>query len=309
MTEYSISIAICTYNRAALLERTLNSLSQVVGTAAEDIEIIVVDNRSTDQTVQVLAEWQSKLPLRACHEPRQGHCFARNTAVAEARGEVILWTDDDVELDSGWLTAYRSAIAADGSVTFWGGPIEPLFLSPPPRWVLDNWSQLAGCYATRNLGPEPRDLDAAHLPYGANFAVRRAACAQFPFDTRLGRRGQSLMGDDERDFLWRLLQAGHTGRWVPQARLRHLIPANRLSLRYVADYFAGQAAVQSRAGTAPRFSAAELVEAVRHHWLRWHLTRFLAPSSVWLTHWIKLAMFHQWQKDKAAESALAAPSR
>lgn len=309
MTGYSISIAICTFNRAALLERTLASLSQVTGIDAADTEVIVVDNHSTDHTADVIKSWQSKLPLRACYEAQQGHCFARNTAVAQARGDVILWTDDDVQLDMNWLTAYRSAIDSDATNTFWGGPIEPLFLSPPPRWVLDNWPQLAGCYATRDLGPEPRDLDAKHLPYGANFAVRRVICQQFSFDTRLGRRGNSLMGDDERDFLWRLLQAGHTGQWIPQARLQHLIPANRLSLRYVADYFAGQAAVQSRSGTAPQFSSAELMEAVRHHWLRWQLTRLWASSPVWLNHWIKLAMFRQWQKDKAAESALAAPPR
>jgi len=303
------TVAICTYNRAALLERTLVSLSKVVGVQATGIEVIVVDNQSTDATPQVIAKFQSQLPLRSYHEPRQGHCFARNCAVEHAQGDVMLWTDDDVQLDTHWLTAYQSAIESAPTAAFWGGPIEPLFLSRPPRWVQQNWTQLAGCYAARDLGAQPRELDAQHLPYGANFAVRTSACRQFPFDTRLGRRGESLMGDDERDFLWRLLQAGHTGHWVPQARLQHLIPADRLSLRYVADYFAGQAAVQSRAGTAPALSSAELVQAVRHHWLGWQLTRLWAPSAVWLTHWIKLAMFRQWQTDKAAESALATPPR
>ena len=303
------TIAICTYNRAALLERTLTSLSQVVGIQAAGIEVVVVDNHSPDRTAQVIEAWQPKLPLRYCHESQQGHCFARNCAVHEAQGDVMLWTDDDVQLDPDWLNAYRQAIESDPAATFWGGPIEPLFLSPPPRWVQQNWSRLAGCYAARDLGSQPRELDAEHLPYGANFAVRTETFRQFPFNTQLGRRGASLMGDDERDFLWRLLQDKHLGRWVPQARLQHLIPADRLSLRYVAGYFAGQAAVQSRAGTAPAFSSAELVQAVRHHWLGWQLTRLWAPSAVWLNHWIKLAMFHQWQKDKAAESALAAPPR
>lgn len=303
------TIAICTYNRAALLERTLTSLSQLVGIQSTGIEVIVVDNHSTDTTAQVIEKWQAKLPLRYCHEPQQGHCFARNCAVAQAQGEVILWTDDDVQLDPDWLNAYRQAIESDPAATFWGGPIEPLFLSPPPRWVQQNWSRLAGCYAARDLGREPRELDADHLPYGANFAVRTEACRQFPFNTQLGRRGANLMGDDERDFLWRLLQAKHRGRWVPPAKLQHLIPPNRLTLHYVRDYFAGQAAVQCRGGTAPAFNAAQLAQAVRHHWLAWQFTRLYAPSPIWLDHWIKLAMFRQWQKNKAAESALANPSR
>jgi len=289
-----LSIAICTYNRHSLLRRTLESLTRVTGIGDRGTEVIVVDNRSTDETPAVLRDFTGRLPLRVAYESQQGHCFARNNAVAQATGDVILWTDDDVEPDPAWVIRYREAWESEPEHDFWGGPIIPEFLAPAPHWLRQNWSRLAGCYAARDLGPDPLDLTAARLPYGANFAVRRRWCLQHPFDTALGRQGPGLVGDDERDFLLRLLAAGGSGRWVPAARLRHLIPAERLTQAYVAQYFAGQAAVQWKQNSAPAFRLAELEQAIRHHALWYRLTRWTSPSRIWLEHWIKLAMFRQW---------------
>ncbi len=290
------SIAICTYNRADLLSSTLSSLSKVAGIEASDVEVVVVDNNSTDQTSLTLAKFTNRLPLSIVTESQQGHCFARNRAVAQASGKVVLWTDDDVQFDSQWLAAYRQVIDDDSIRSFWGGPIEPKFLAKPPRWIHENWGQLAGCFAARDLGSAPRALDAKHLPYGANFAVRRDLCLQFPFNTQLGRHGTNVVGEDERDFLLRLLHVGHTGMWVPEAKLKHLIPPHRATLAYIRQYFAGQARVQTYFDQQPKFTARELTQAIRHHWLRWHWSRWTGKSSVWLEHWIKLAMFQEWQR-------------
>ncbi|MDP1562676.1 MAG: glycosyltransferase [Pirellulaceae bacterium] len=289
------SIAICTYNRASLLSSTLSSLEQVDGIDAPDVEVIVVDNNSTDHTKQILDTFTNRLPLSIVTELQQGHCFARNRAVARTTGEYILWTDDDVQLDWQWLVAYREKLEQDSAHSFWGGPIQPKFLAPPPMWIKENWERLAGCFAARDLGLEPRPLDAEHLPYGANFAVRRQLCQQFPFDTQLGRKGNHVVGEDERDFLLRLLQAGHTGSWTPSARLEHLIPPQRTTLEYIAKYFAGQARVQNYRGQQPKLSTRELSQAARHHWLRWQLTRWSCRSPIWLEHWIKLSMFKEWE--------------
>lgn len=295
------SIAICTYNRASLLNETLSSLEQVVGVHANDVEIVVVDNNSSDSTAAILRQFSTCLPLVHDHESQQGHCFARNRAVDRATGDIMLWTDDDVQFDSQWLVAYRQAIDNDSNNSFWGGPIEPKFLTPPSKWITENWQQLAGCYAARDFGPVPRSLDAEHLPYGANFGVRRELCLQYPFDTQLGRKGNAVVGEDERDFLLRLIQNGHSGRWVPTAKLEHLIPRDRATLAYIARYFAGQARVQMYRGTHPKFTRRQLSEAVRHHWLRWQWTRWCCKSSIWLEHWVKLSMFHEWESLSPAE--------
>ncbi len=287
------SIAICTYNRATLLSGTLQSLQKVVGIDQADVEVVVINNASTDNTPAVLDEFSSRLPLRHFYEAQQGHCFARNRAVQEARGQIVVWTDDDVELDSQWLAAYREATVAEQHV-FWGGPIIPRFLAPPPTWIRKNWTRLAGCYAERQLGSTPRLLTAECLPYGANFAVRHSHARQFGFNTQLGRKADNLVGEDERDFLLRLLASGCSGMWVPTATLYHLIPQERLRLDYISRYFAGQASVAWQRGIAPEMSARELKQAIGHHRLWWQITRWCCPSRIWLDHWIKKAMFQQW---------------
>ena len=296
------SIAICTYNRAELLRTTLRSLEQVVGIDAADVEVVIVDNNSTDDTPQVLLHPTGRLRLIVVQESQQGHCFARNRAVAQAQGEVILWTDDDVQFDRHWLAEYRQVIQEDHASSFWGGPIQPKFLDPAPKWIQENWKRLGGCFAARDLGPTPRVLDAEHLPYGANFAVRRDLCQQFPFDIQLGRKGNAVVGEDERDFLLRLLQQGHAGRWVPTAKIEHLIPKSRATLQYVAQYFAGQARVQAYRGQQPTMTKREFAQAVSHHWLRWHGARWICSSSVWLEHWIKLAMFREWHQGNSVNA-------
>lgn len=289
------SIAICTYNRAELLGQSLESLASVEGVNAPDVEIVVVNNNSTDPTRDVLQKFANQLPLSIVDESQQGHCFARNRAVSVAQGAITLWTDDDVLFDPQWLNHYRNAIERVATHSFWGGPIEPKFLTTPPSWIHENWETLSGCFAARDLGPAPLELDAARLPYGANFAVRRELCHQFPFDTRLGRSGSGVVGEDERDFLLRLVQAGHTGHWIPAAKVKHLIPANRATLEYIGKYFAGQARVQALRGQQPKLSKRELSQAVWHHWLGWQWARLTQPSAIWLQHWIKLAMFQEWR--------------
>ena len=96
-----LTIAICTYNRAALLQKTVAALlPQLAG----DTELLVVDNASIDGTAAVLAG-QSR--VRACREEKIGLSVARNTALAAARGEYVIFVDDDVVVNPGWLESYR----------------------------------------------------------------------------------------------------------------------------------------------------------------------------------------------------------
>src|SRR5262245_2397086 len=106
----SISVCICTYNRRQSLQRTLNSFAPQIDNNLSPVEVLVVDNNCTDGTPKVVEAFREKLPIRRITETRQGLAHARNRAVAEFRGDVLLFTDDDVRLGSGWLAAYQDAI-------------------------------------------------------------------------------------------------------------------------------------------------------------------------------------------------------
>ena len=118
-----ISICICTYNRSESLQRTLDSLAEQKHIDAT--EVLVVDNNCTDQTADVVDAFRYRLPIRRTKESRQGLAHARNTAVADCKGEVLLFTDDDVLFAPDWLTAYRDAISRFPDADYFGGRILP----------------------------------------------------------------------------------------------------------------------------------------------------------------------------------------
>jgi len=107
-----ISVIIATHNRRHLLTRTLRALS-VQAWPAADLEIVVVDNGSTDGTPQWVASMQSGQSgpmITLLHESRPGKSHAVNRGVAHAAGRLLLFTDDDVVPDPHWVKSMVQAI-------------------------------------------------------------------------------------------------------------------------------------------------------------------------------------------------------
>lgn len=232
------TVALCTWNRAARLEHALARLAELDATGVT-WELLVIDNASTDHTPAVLAGASSTLPLRSEREPQLGIAHARNRAMRAANGCWILWLDDDVLVDPGWLQAYRVAVQRRREAAFLGGPIHPRFEREPPPWLSANLDRLAGVYAMRDLGPDPIELDPLHVPWGPNMAVRTDVARRVPYDPRLGLVGRDRVGGVETRHLRQLIDLGHRGWWVPQARVEHVIGADRLTLSHVRRYFEG----------------------------------------------------------------------
>jgi len=93
-----VSVLLCTRNRAPDLKETLVSLGQVQPPEGIEAEVVVIDNGSTDETGEVVAN--AKIPwatsVRCVIEPKPGVANARNRALAEAKGEIIVFVDDDI---------------------------------------------------------------------------------------------------------------------------------------------------------------------------------------------------------------------
>ncbi len=232
------TVALCTWNGSGTLARTL---ARLAGLDVGDVEweLVVIDNASTDATPAVLSRAPAGLPLRVEHEPRLGLSHARNRAVRTARGRWIVWLDDDVLVDPGWLRAYQRAVERWAGAGFLGGPIQPRFEHAPPEWLIANGSRLAGVYGTRDLGTAPIELDRSSLPFGANMAVRVDIARRVPFDPQLGLSGCDRLVGEETDHLHRIVDLGYRGWWVPEARVEHVIGAEQLTLGHVRRFFEG----------------------------------------------------------------------
>src|SRR5689334_771393 len=133
-----ITVAICTMNRAESLRRTLVSLAAVRVPEGVDWEVLVVNNNCTDHTEAVIQSFASKLPIRREFETQRGLSRARNRAVDTARGDYIVWTDDDVVIHNGWLAAYAEAFCRWPEAAVFGGPIVPKYAAPLPAWLADS---------------------------------------------------------------------------------------------------------------------------------------------------------------------------
>jgi glucosyl-dolichyl phosphate glucuronosyltransferase len=249
-----ITVAICTWNRCLLLRQALEQMTKLVIPSEIQWELLVVNNNSTDATDEVIVSFSDRLPIRGLFEPKQGLSNARNHALSEAQGSHILWVDDDVFVDCDWMAEYMKAVAKWPDTAFFGGVIEPLFEIEPPPWIrchLDE-KRLEGVYAMRNLGGDIRPFRPDEVPYGANMAFRTEILREFAFNPRLGRAGNGMLSGDELELIDRLRHSGYHGVWVGTARVRHYIPAERLTKKYLWDFYRGLSRTHChRSGQSP----------------------------------------------------------
>src|ERR1700722_17754963 len=125
-----VTVAICTWNRAKLLDQTLAGMRRLHILAGHTWELLVVNNDSTDHTDEVIEKHSSDLPIRKLLEKRQGLSNARNCVLAHTRGDLLLWTDDDVLVEPDWLNAYVETALQNPNAVFFGGTVEPWFETP-----------------------------------------------------------------------------------------------------------------------------------------------------------------------------------
>ena len=185
-----VSIIICTRNRAAQLRETLRSIGQAEVPTGWTVELILVDNGSTDETRQVIRE--AELPvfeLSVVEESTPGVSHAKNTGVRKASGQVLLFTDDDVRVPEDWIVGMAQPIrtgradAVAGAVT-----LAPHLRRP---WQRNGWitSPLATTDAIR--ADDPQRL------VGANMAISRRVFEVVPsFDPLLGPGSDLGLGEE-----------------------------------------------------------------------------------------------------------------
>ena len=282
-----LTVATCTWNRAALLARLLERLTQLAAPAAA-WELVVVNNNCSDHTERVLDRFAERLPLRRVFEPEPGLSHARNAAIGHATGDYILWTDDDALPDRDWLCAYERAVRRWPDAAVFGGPVRPDFEGRPPAWLATGWPQVQSAFAVLDLGREPLPLDGhGRLPFGANFAVRGREQRRFAYDPALGRKRTGGTLGEETAVIRAILAAGGTGQWVPDAAVDHWVPRERQTVAYLRDYYAlyGRTAMHERRPGAPPGSWRRLGwhwrRAVRME-VRYRLIRLSGNPRRWL---------------------------
>jgi len=230
------SIVIATYNRAADLRQTLQSLARLRPDGPW--EVIVVDNHSPDATRQVVEEAAQSFPveLRYVFESEQGRSPALNTGIRAAQGEIIATTDDDVRVPEDWLNRAAAGLAAL-ACDYVGGRVLPLWGARRPAWIPNHGGKQWAVIALLDYGPQPIEFG-SRVPLGVNMAfARRAFERAGGFDPKTGRRAGTLLGQEVREWCIRAKKAGLRGFYIPELWLEHVIPADRLRKAYFRRWF------------------------------------------------------------------------
>ena len=223
---------IPTCGRAQML---LDCVASILRNDFGSFEIIIVDQ---DRDRTLLAELERRfgddrrLVYLVLEEPHASR--ARNLGIRHARGRILVFSDDDVEVESSWLRAYMEAFDACGDEpVVVGGRLDPLWLAPRPSWLPEAKEYLLGIYNKHDalvLMPEHEQ------PIGANFATHRKVMeAVGPFDERLGpsyARKRGLIYGEDALFALRARHARYVVYHQAAARSWHKMTAQKLRRTY-----------------------------------------------------------------------------
>lgn len=244
LVRMDVTVLICTCNRAARLARTLEYFA-ALQPADYTAELIVVDNRSTDDTAQVIAAAAARtaLPIAYAYEPQQGKSFALNHGLRLAAGDVLALTDDDVLPGDRWLDRIVDVFRTR-DVQFVGGKVLPAWETPPARALLTRRGQdIWGPLALVDYGDAPFDYAAdapgQRLPVGANLSFRRAIVEEIGgWRNDLGKVNNTLISGEDHEIFLRLKRAGaYRGAYDPAIVVYHDVPASRLTAAYFRRWF------------------------------------------------------------------------
>lgn len=258
-----ISAIVCTYNREKYI---LECLACLMSGSLDNLEVIVVDNNSTDRTAELVKGFLAKnpeFPGRYVLETRQGLSNARNRGISEAEGDILVFLDDDALCYPGYMDKLKEAMAANPEAGAFGGRIHPAFEDGNvPKWLC-RWSN--SWVSGLDLGDRDKVFRKGKFPIGANMGFRRRVLEECGvFNPELGRSAGNLIGGEEKDLFNRVRAKGYAISYFHNVEVAHMIPPSRTTLDYVrrfADGVGQSEKIRSKAeGTYTRRLLSETVK-------------------------------------------------
>jgi glycosyltransferase involved in cell wall biosynthesis len=227
------SVVVPTFNRAPTLGMTLESLLGQETTVS--YEVVVVDNNSSDGTRAVVEALQDRPAgtLRYVVEREQGSSAARNAGIEAARGDIIVFVDDDVIAQPDWLQVLADTYRAYPDAWAVGGKVTLRLPADGPPWFDLESGILAAYLSRQDFGDGTVKIEYPHPLISANLSVSRAALSSAgAFDTTLGRFGDELLCGEDTELCTRIQHAGGTVYYSGRAVVTHVIPRSRMTKRF-----------------------------------------------------------------------------
>jgi len=227
-----ISVIVCTYNRANLLPELLKKLTEQ-SLSKEEYEVIIVDNASKDNTGEIAGSFIGKHPnFRYFYESRQGASCSRNRGAKEARGNIVVFLDDDTLPDIDCLKEHAQTYDSVPDAVSVGGRIELLMPEGRMPETLEPYKMFLGYFSPAK---DRFLLQWPTFPIECNFSVRREVGEKFGwFSEKLGRKENSLISNDGASFFYEIMVKRRLPVvYNPKAVIEHLVPPERLTKTFI----------------------------------------------------------------------------
>ncbi|KQV68402.1 glycosyltransferase family 2 protein [Rhizobium sp. Root1220] len=209
-----ISLIISSRNRAYGLMNCLDAVSMAARQASYlRLELVFVDNGSTDETSEVVRQWAATAPLNTnlIYEAKAGLAVARNTGISAAKGRILAFTDDDCEIFPDYFGTLAALFGSDQELVMRGGRIE---LGDARDLPVTIKTELEPAVLTS-------DLHAGGFIHGANMAFPHELIDKVGlFDTRFGAGSPFRSGEDT-DYVHRAFNAGIRVEYLPEFAVKH----------------------------------------------------------------------------------------
>lgn len=281
-----LSLILCTYNRDKYI---YNVLKSIAGNdyPHTDYEIVLVNNNSTDDTESECKRFRQDFPgirFNYCVETNQGLSYARNRGIQESKGDILVYVDDDALVNKEYLQTYADFFARNPDIAAAGGPIIPQYETEEPAWMSHYTRQLVT--GKLYLGDKECEFPKNAFPGGGNAAYRKSVFDKIGlFNVELGRKGNSLIGAEEKDLFDKMTTIGIRFFYLPTAILYHIIPEKKLTQ----DYFNR---LTYSIGVSERYRTLQISKGK-------YLKRLISEAIKWaatLVLWLKFAVILQFAK-------------
>lgn len=227
------SIVVCTYNRSSSLSRTLESLiSQIF--PKKEFEIIIVDNRSTDNTQKVCDNFTKSNPennIITLVENSQGISFALNRGIKEAKGKFIVYVDDDETVDENHLKNLQGFLKQYPYTQLAASSVIPIYEGGEPKWMSRFTQRLIGGTFEEKT-KVVKVLRNTYPGTGHTIILKSLYDKYGLYNTDLGRKANGLLGAEDKDMAFRLKENGVVCYFFPNIPIYHHIPERKLTSEY-----------------------------------------------------------------------------
>jgi glycosyltransferase involved in cell wall biosynthesis len=231
------SVIIPTRNRADLLAHCLESLTQQT-LPADEFEVLVIDNGSSDQTPDIVRKYAAKLQLSGFSASEPGLHVGRHIGLRNAQTEILIFADDDIEAQPTWIEAIVETFQ-DPKTVLVGGNNYPNFQADPPEWLLQWWQQrrysghFLSSLSILDFGEGVFEIDPGYV-WGCNFSIRRNVLLEARGFHPDGVPAERLRyrGDGETHLSDFVRGAGLRAVFNSRASVRHLVSKNRMTRAY-----------------------------------------------------------------------------